>query len=194
MISLTPALPARFAYSGTWPFEHLTGTSPFLDLSNGSEVRSGRLPVARCAAASSAVLAASALSRVASLTAAELGAEVAVWMGREGFGEAQQVVQRLLQGSEAWQEVVEQGVRGLMDGGFSDGTGIAMAVASGAREVVVVLNSYSSNEAGPCLRSLGGLLARKARRNVREPLKNNEKQVKKTLIIMKNAQNLMKKP
>lgn len=143
----------RFAYQGTWPFEHLAASSPAFvrDLANGSTERhSGSLPVARCAAASSAVLAASALSNVASLTAAEFGAEVAVWMGLSGFHQAQKLVQQLMGGSGAWQQLVSQGVHALMDGGFSDGTGIASAVAAGAQEVVVVLNSYSTNEAGSC--------------------------------------------
>ena len=35
----------------------------------------------------------------------------------------------------------------LIDGGYTDGTGIAQAVSSGASEVVVVLNSFSINQA-----------------------------------------------
>lgn len=101
----------------------------YVDMANGSLINStGAFPVVQTVAASSAVFGSAIGGFVFSEIAAQLTAEVAVWIGTKGF--------------EAADELYDA----LIDGGFSDGTGIAQAVSAGASEVVVVLNSFSTNQ------------------------------------------------
>eukprot|EP00930_Biecheleria_cincta_P046096 TRINITY_DN31792_c0_g1_i1.p1 TRINITY_DN31792_c0_g1~~TRINITY_DN31792_c0_g1_i1.p1 ORF type:complete len:596 (-),score=89.23 TRINITY_DN31792_c0_g1_i1:114-1724(-) len=143
-------------YVGRCLLGERTSTSGILgdDLANGSISRyAGRLPVARVAAASSAF--------VGSIIAdgpllqefqALIGADVAPWVsaaaGGQAFKAAQELVGRLQHG--IFQSSVDQlssiAVHAVIDGGFTEGTGLAQAVASGAEDVLVVLNSYSVND------------------------------------------------
>lgn len=110
---------------------------------------SGQLPVAQTVAASSAVFGSSIDSFVFSEIAAQISADFAVWLGTAGFEAADQLHAALQSrvDTELMSALGDTALHALIDGGFSDGTGIAQAVSAGASEVTVVLNSFSTNDA-----------------------------------------------
>lgn len=121
----------------------------YVDMANGSLINStGVLPVVQTVAASSAVFGSAIGSFAFSEIAAQLTAEVAVWIGTKGFEAADELYDTLQSHVDAdlISELGKTAFHALIDGGFSDGTGIAQAVSAGASEVVVVLNSFSTNQ------------------------------------------------
>jgi len=118
-------------------------------MANGSLINStGAFPVVQTVAASSAVFGSAIGGFVFSEIAAQLTAEVAVWIGTKGFEAADELYDTLQSHVDAdlMSELGKTAFHALIDGGFSDGTGIAQAVSAGASEVVVVLNSFSTNQ------------------------------------------------
>ncbi|CAJ1371399.1 unnamed protein product [Effrenium voratum] len=145
-----PQLPIEFSYQGHWPLGGSSSSSGplVLDAANGSlGVWSGHVPVSAAAAASSAVFGAEPVDGLPAVELASLlKADVAVWAAIDGFEVADQLRAALAHPDAQKVAVLgQEAVHALIDGGYTDGTGIAQAVASGAEEVVVVLNSYSSN-------------------------------------------------
>ncbi|CAJ1358130.1 unnamed protein product, partial [Effrenium voratum] len=141
---------SRFSYQGHWPLGGSSSSSGplVLDAANGSlGVWSGHVPVSAAAAASSAVFGAEPVDGLPAVELASLlKADVAVWAAIDGFEVADQLRAALAHPDAQKVAVLgQEAVHALIDGGYTDGTGIAQAVASGAEEVVVVLNSYSSN-------------------------------------------------
>lgn len=121
----------------------------YVDMANGSLINStGAFPVVQTVAASSAVFGSAISGFVFSEIAAQLTAEVAVWIGTKGFEAADKLYDTLQSHVDAdlMSELGKTAFHALIDGGFSDGTGIAQAVSAGASEVVVVLNSFSTNQ------------------------------------------------
>jgi len=114
----------------------------------------GKLPVSRVVGASSAFLGTAAtLGPVPAQAEALLSASLTPWISSapEGraFHEADELIATVKKGQEslpfALNGLANGAVRGVIDGGFCEGTGIAEAVATGADEVVVILNSNASN-------------------------------------------------
>ena len=141
----------RFDFKGIWfpGSSFMSSPSMLEDATNGSILRSsGELSIARTVAASSAVLGSVIDSAILSEISAELSADVAVWIGTEGFKAAEELRERLRShvDAQAISELAQSAFHGLIDGGFTDGTGISQAVSAGASEVVAVLNSFSINQ------------------------------------------------
>ena len=106
------------------------------------------LPLVPTVAASSAVFGSAIDSLPFAEIAALIDADSAVWLGTKGFQAADRLYEAL-QSHVDQESVVEVGataLHALIDGGFTDGTGIAQAVSAGASEIVVVLNSFSTNQ------------------------------------------------
>eukprot|EP00913_Durusdinium_trenchii_P022092 g20760.t1 len=121
----------------------------FVDATNGSLMNtSGQLPIARTVAASSAFFGSAIDSVLLSEISAQLSADVAVWVGETGFEAAEHIREELQShvDSQAISQLAQIAFHALLDGGFTDGTGVAQAVAAGSSEVVAVLNSFSSNQ------------------------------------------------
>ena len=127
-----------------------SSAATYQDTANGTLISSsGTLPVVQTVAASSAVFGSAIDSFLFSEIAAEISADVAVWLGVEGFHAADELhesVQSRVDGL-VMSQLAGTAFHALIDGGYTDGTGIAQAVSSGASEVVVVLNSFSINQA-----------------------------------------------
>jgi len=146
-----PEVPIQFKFQGLCIGCGSTSSAPtYQDTANGTLISSsGTLPVVQTVAASSAVFGSAIDSFVFSEIAAEISADVAVWLGVEGFHAADELhesVQSHVDGL-AMSQLAGTAFHALIDGGYTDGTGIAQAVSSGASEVVVVLNSFSINQA-----------------------------------------------
>ncbi|CAK9004810.1 unnamed protein product [Durusdinium trenchii] len=146
-----PEVPIKFNFEGVW----LGGSSSkssspmFVDATNGSLMNtSGQLPIARTVAASSAFFGSAIDSVLLSEISAQLSADVAVWVGETGFEAAEHIREELQShvDSQAISQLAQIAFHALLDGGFTDGTGVAQAVAAGSSEVVAVLNSFSSNQ------------------------------------------------
>lgn len=147
---------AGLQYIGRWLLGEHESRSGILgdDLANGSVVRyAGRLPVARVAAASSAFVGSAVVydSLIQELQAL-LDADLAPWVssaaGGHAFSAARELVDDLQHGvsPSSVDRLASIGVHAVIDAGFTEGTGLAQAVASGAQDVLVVLNSYSVND------------------------------------------------
>jgi len=115
----------------------------------------GMLPLNKVVATSSAFLGSAAiLGPLAGDLQTLLFATATPWVSSAPDGLAFDIANDLV--SEVEAAVNEQtvanlakfSVHGLIDGGETDGSGIANAVAAGADEVLVVLNSYSTNFVG----------------------------------------------
>jgi hypothetical protein len=117
------------------------------------------LPIASVATASSAFGgAASVLGLAPNIFLARLNhAALTPWVSRAqggaSFRSADQLIAQMKTpfGLSKYQihEAASGALHGVIDGGFSEGTGLAHAVVSGAREVVVLLNSHSLPSNGP---------------------------------------------
>lgn len=120
---------------------------------------SGLLPVARVTAASSAFLGGAAIlgDLVGDLESTIGNADFAPWISTAPDGLAFEVANTLIKQleyneSHRWigipnksvDDFAKAAVHGVIDGGYSDNTGIANAVASGVGEVVVILNSNAT--------------------------------------------------
>mmetsp|Transcript_62015 Transcript_62015/g.202320 ORF Transcript_62015/g.202320 Transcript_62015/m.202320 type:complete len:657 (+) Transcript_62015:88-2058(+) len=107
----------------------------------------GRLPVQMVAASSSAAMGAAILNPVTTAVSDEC-ANMATWVSNATDGESWAVAGRTLE-TGAYREVnqssidalAENSVQALIDGAYTDNSGIAWAVSSGATEVLTVLNS-----------------------------------------------------
>jgi len=126
------------------------------DLAHGNLERfAGALPVIGAVAASSAFIGSGLMlgplvAQAESFISAQLTPWVSSAPGGRAFKEADELVGDLRGAGGVSQEAIERlasaVVRGVIDGGFCDGTGIAEAVAAGADEVVVLLNSNATND------------------------------------------------
>ncbi|CAE7742978.1 unnamed protein product [Symbiodinium sp. CCMP2456] len=152
-----PEAVLQFQYQLSGLLDHTTVSAPpvRLDGTNGSLLKnSGRLPIARAAAASSAVFGSELIDGVVAAEMSNLlKAEVGVWIGlgdqgQDFFSDAEQLLASLRSNVSptTLSAFAQSAVHALVDGGYSDGTGIAQAVAAGASEVVAVLNSFSTND------------------------------------------------
>jgi hypothetical protein len=157
----TTALPnlTNFEYNGivipiietfnasSTPVDH-----PTTDLSNGSLVHNaGRLPISDVLTASSAfggaasVLGFAVNKVLADFNHAGLTPWVSSAQGGTSFRSAAQLIAQMKTPFGVSKRLIRaaasEAVHGVIDGGYSEGTGLGHAVASGATEVVVVLNS-----------------------------------------------------
>jgi len=145
-----------FQYHSKSLFDSYTVSSGSVgvDLANGSINRfSGKLPLARAVAASSAFIGNAIVSGFwADELQALLDADVTPWVSAVSEGETfqagREAVNALHHGvcRESVERLASVAVHAVIDGGFTEGTGLAQAVAAGAEEVLVVLNSYSVND------------------------------------------------
>merc|ERR1712232_785832 len=118
----------------------------------------GSLPVGDAVACSSsflgdiALLPSSGSDPFASLAKFVKG-DLSTWAGSaphaKGLSEAAGIVNKIYDSKRVSEDgfngLVSESVRCTIDGGFTDGTGIANAVASGATDIVVILNMTDSN-------------------------------------------------
>lgn len=115
--------------------------------------RPEQLPLAQAVATSSAFLGSLVLSRSYTWLVSNLfHGQLSVWADTAAEGQAISSATKLLDGIKhanqaGVAEVAAAGVFCLGDGGFTDGTGIASAVAAGAREVFFCGQDISSVEA-----------------------------------------------
>ncbi|CAE8637539.1 unnamed protein product [Polarella glacialis] len=126
------------------------------DLSNGSVSQfAGMLPIARAAAASSAFVGSALLyGELADEVQTLLHAGATPWISSASHGRAFDTAENAvgrLRGfggvnRDSIHELASLAVHGVIDGGFTDGTGISQAVAAGADNILVVLNSGSTND------------------------------------------------
>lgn len=147
-----------FEYTGEAFDQRHVATSPPLDgFGLSVSQQAGALPIARAVAASSAVWGAACMStyfRFERLGMALISGDVTPWIAiseNDAFAEADRLMNNLKEAEaddmkDALDAVAKSSVHGVIDSGFTDGTGIAHAVATGAREVVVVLNSDKTND------------------------------------------------
>jgi len=133
---------------------------------------SGKLPVARVTSASSAFLGGAAIlgALAADLQAIIGDADMTPWISTAPNGQAFDRANTLIKQLEynethrligiskkSVDDFAEAAVHGVIDGGYSDNTGVAHAVAAGADEVVLVVNSAATGIA--TLPDLIGLFA-----------------------------------
>lgn len=124
------------------------------DFSDGVFVDgAGQLPVSDVASASSAAAGiAPVLGLLADEALAIIDADLTPWAsntaGGASFGTAIELVQRLKDfggvSQDSMNALAAAKVHGLIDGGYTDDTGLANVVAAGANEVVLLLDSSSS--------------------------------------------------
>lgn len=146
-----------FEYRGTEAIRKFRAESgrPGLQFGENVEEYAGKLSISRVVAASSAFMADAAIrsfptERIVSL----LSTDFTPWVSSAPEGEAFDVAQRLVDGlaqrggisQHTTDDLASQQVHGLVDGGFTDGTGISQALAAGASEVLAVLNSFDTND------------------------------------------------
>jgi hypothetical protein len=123
---------------------------------------SGMLPVTRVTSASSAFLGGAAIfgDLVGDIQSIVGDADMTPWISTAPFGQAFDVANTLIKqleyneshrligiSNKSVDDFAKAAVHGVIDGGYSDNTGIAHAVAAGADEVVVVVNSAASGMA-----------------------------------------------
>jgi hypothetical protein len=119
----------------------------------------GKLPVARVTSASSAFLGGAAIlgALVGDIEKLIGDADLTPWVSTAPNGDAFSVANTLIKqleyneshrligiSNKAVDAFAKAAVHGVIDGGYSDNTGIANAVAAGANEVVVFINSNST--------------------------------------------------
>mmetsp|Transcript_15108 Transcript_15108/g.43658 ORF Transcript_15108/g.43658 Transcript_15108/m.43658 type:complete len:587 (+) Transcript_15108:46-1806(+) len=127
-------------------------SAPLDRLGRATEMRSGEIPVAGVAAASSAVAGGVCLSSSLSTIEGMLNPMLTPWAALSVGGEA-----TFSQGAACFYDLEDKGmsrgrlrvcartgVIGIIDGGYTEGSGVAQAVAVGADEVVVVVNDLIS--------------------------------------------------
>jgi len=127
------------------------------DLTNGALTRNpGQLPIWGVVSASSAALGSAAVLGFDDAEAeALIHADVTPWVSAAAdgaaFTSAQDLVHELSKPFGISQASIEDlalhAVHGVIDGGFSDGTGIAHAVAAGSDEVLAIMNSNATQGA-----------------------------------------------
>ena len=118
--------------------------------------KAGMLPVSRVAAASSAFLGGACVAGwVAAEATALVGLDLVPWAsnapGGRSFSAANALVAQLRHdtGQQAIDALAAAAVHGVIDGAYTEGTGVATAVAAGATELVVLLNSIrNTSDAG----------------------------------------------
>lgn len=115
----------------------------------------GLLPVNRVASTSSAAGGiAPVLGLLANAGLSIFDADLTPWASNAPNGETFSVADDLVNGlrqkggitKSSMQGLASAQVHGLIDGGYTDGTGLAHAVGSGADEVLVLLNSNATND------------------------------------------------
>jgi hypothetical protein len=129
------------------------------DLAGGALMhKTGELPIWGVAAASSAAFGYSAvLKREDADVLSALKADLTPWVSRAtdgaSFSHALELVEKLAKPSELNKQNVEalasSAVHAVVDGGQVDSTGLGLAIAQGASEVVVLLNSAGSIDGYP---------------------------------------------
>lgn len=112
----------------------------------------GQLPVVKVAAASSAFAGIAPVEGLLADEALELvDADLTPWASNFGNGTSFKVANQLVGGLKSSitrtsiKDLAAAKVHGVIDGGYTEGTGLAAAVAAGADEVLVVLNSNATN-------------------------------------------------
>mmetsp|Transcript_111422 Transcript_111422/g.347297 ORF Transcript_111422/g.347297 Transcript_111422/m.347297 type:complete len:323 (+) Transcript_111422:550-1518(+) len=130
----------------------------------------GSLPLAAAVGSSSSFLGGFLLSGLAVTIKSALGGVFPLWASSAPAGEAFATAQRLVNGigssgrpgsPQVCDELADQSVRALIDGGYTENTGIAHAVASGATDVTSFLSTepealFSLFQGGP-KSDIGGL-------------------------------------
>jgi len=137
-------------------FSKKSGALDIRDLTGGVLVTgAGKLPVTGVTAASSAFL---GVAPVAGIFVDEglalTDGDVTPWVSTAPDGAAFKVANELVYGLQSWGGVNKQAidalaqndVHGVIDAGYTDGTGISHAVQAGADEILAVLNSNSTND------------------------------------------------
>jgi len=148
----------HFEYKGTETIHKFSAESGKLGLKFAENVEeyAGKLPISRVVAASSAFMADAAtrgflIERIVSW----LSTDFTPWISSASEGEAFNIAQELVDGlahrgginQHSTDDLASQEVHGLVDAGFTDGTGISQALAAGASDVLAVLNSFDTNDA-----------------------------------------------
>eukprot|EP00927_Polykrikos_kofoidii_P035543 TRINITY_DN30100_c0_g1_i1.p1 TRINITY_DN30100_c0_g1~~TRINITY_DN30100_c0_g1_i1.p1 ORF type:complete len:624 (+),score=90.95 TRINITY_DN30100_c0_g1_i1:47-1873(+) len=131
-------------------------STPLVAFGGNFTASGGATPLINAVSASSAFLGNWAVGgRLEQEVAALLGAEFTPWAVSEGgskaFQQAGDLIKRLVGpfgvNTKSVDALADAKIRGVVDAGFTDGTGIAHAVAAGATDVLVVLNSNATNDA-----------------------------------------------
>jgi hypothetical protein len=131
-------------------------SDPFLGAFGSSlEELAGTLPISYVTSASSAAAGDLAYdSNLATDILALIKGKLTPWVanaaGNDAFGDADQMVSDFNNWNGVNKDSVtalgQSAVHGAVDGGFADGTGISPALAAGADEVLVILNSNVTND------------------------------------------------
>jgi hypothetical protein len=132
--------------------QKLSGESSDPEVESSLEDCAGMLPLGEICAASSAVFGLIGLEGVDSKSILPTGTQLVPWISNAPYGhalrEGQALVDKLFQqgavSKQALDEITHGCVRGVVDAGFTDGTGIAKAVAMGATRVTAFLNLDNS--------------------------------------------------
>jgi len=130
----------------------LSGESSDPEIELSLEECAGMLPVCEMCAASSAVFGEFGLEGVDSELVLPTGTQLVPWISNAPYGralrEGQALVDKLFQqgavSKQSLDEITHGCVRGVVDAGLTDGTGIAKAVAMGATRVTALLNLDNS--------------------------------------------------
>ncbi|CAE8600169.1 unnamed protein product [Polarella glacialis] len=138
--------------------ESLTGASPALGDFQSVTKHAGSLPLHKVVAASSALLGGTSNKNMNPGRARVLSpfhARLSTWVSSAPRGTAFDVAEELVgTQSQCWldrttfQKLAAASVWSTADGGFTDNTAIAHAVAAGASEVVALLNSINCDDPG----------------------------------------------
>jgi len=152
----------KLQYNAT-SFYHTTSDFLGEDGAHGNIVKySGMLPVARVTSASSAFLGGAAIlgALVGDIQAIIGDADMTPWISTAPNGQAFEVANTLIKqleyneshrvfgiSNKSVDDFAKAAVHGVIDGGYSDNTGIANAVAAGAGEVVVFVNNNATGVA-----------------------------------------------
>lgn len=132
------------SYEGaTWAGVDRFSSSATLNF-GGTEQSSGALPLTQAVAASSSFLGGICTSDATDLAQELVGTHFEVWTATTGGGDAFTQAQASVQGLSSKNDVSRtslqalsaQGLHAVIDGGYTDNTGIAHAIAVGANEVV----------------------------------------------------------
>merc|ERR1719362_12818 len=148
----------HFEYQSTETIHRFRAESDRLGLKFAENIEeyAGKLPISRVVAASSAFLASAAISDfLIERIVAWLSSDFTPWISSASDGEAFSVAQQLVHGlahrgginQHSTDDLALQEIHGLVDTGYTDGTGISQALAAGASEVLAVLNSFDTNDA-----------------------------------------------